>query len=97
MADPVQPAPIIPSRHREKVVVAVAAIVIAALALYWFFVLQGREAVAPGPEAGLIPAEEAQGLGEQISEEVANPIEGELPAVAPEVNPIEDLYKNPFE
>jgi hypothetical protein len=38
------------------------------------------------------------GLGSELYEQAANPVQGELPDAAPPLtNPIEQLYKNPFE
>ncbi len=38
-----------------------------------------------------------ESLGAQILTKSQNPIEGKVPTVAPETNPIKEAYKNPFE
>ena len=41
---------------------------------------------------------DAAGIGAEIFEKTANPVQGELPDVAPPVvNPLDELYHNPFE
>ena len=61
----------------------------------WYFQIR-----KPAPEIpGTIPREEA-GLGAQLYEEAANPVQGKLPETNPfeqvNTNPIDKIYKNPF-
>lgn len=39
----------------------------------------------------------AQSLGGELYEKTQNPLEDKLPQQSPIVNPIKDVYKNPFE
>lgn len=80
--------------HKERLAIIIAILVLAAGFLYWYFALRER-AVTPPIEtpAGAQPAS----LGEQLLEKAQNPIKGEVPELAPVTNPIEGLYKNPFE
>lgn len=62
----------------------------------WYF--QIRKAAPEIP--GAIPREDAS-LGAQLFEKAANPVKGKLPETNPfeaaETNPIDTIYKNPFE
>ena len=80
--------------HKERLIILVAVIVLAAGFAYWYFALREQPAVFETPVGEL---EGPASLGAQIAEEAQNPIKGEVPTVAPQVNPIEGLYKNPFE
>ncbi len=64
--------------------------------VFWYF--QIRKAAPEIP--GTIPREEAS-LGAQLFEEAANPVKGKLPETNPfeqvNTNPIDTIYKNPFE
>ena len=85
--------------HRQHVLVIVFILLVAAAVFYWFFVLREQA----GEQAAIIPPIETPegpqpaSLGEQLLEKAQNPIKGEVPELAPVVNPIEGLYKNPFE
>ncbi len=46
----------------------------------------------------LLVTANARGLGSEIFDQATNPIKGKLPDAAPAVtNPVDSLYKNPFE
>lgn len=74
--------------------IGVAVVVFAGI-VFWY--VQTRKA----PEIpGLIPREEAS-LGAQLFEEAANPVKEKFPETNPfeaaETNPLDKIYKNPFE
>lgn len=86
--------------HKEKLIILVVALVVLAGFLYWFFALRGEVAV-PEPEevqeVGLSDESETKSLGEQLLEKAQNPVKGAVPELETVVNPVEGLYKNPFE
>lgn len=76
--------------------VVVALLVVAGL-VYWLY----TKPVAPPAPLAEPPAGGALAqpdLGSDVYEKAANPVAGELPeTVAPLPNPLEEIYKNPFE
>lgn len=64
--------------------------------VFWYF--QIRKATPEIP--GAIPRQDAS-LGAQLFEEAANPVNKKLPETNPfeaaETNPLDKIYKNPFE
>lgn len=76
-----------PSLEKKALVAIVIAVI---LAIAGFFYWQNYYTPPPKEE----PTTEATStdLGSEIYSEVTNPVEGELPD-----NPLEDVYKNPFE
>ena len=88
--------------EKKSIVLIVGAVVIAAavgVAAWYFQGIRPKNVAAPRtaqPIAGA-PAP-ASDLGSSIYEHAKNPIQGKLPAsVAPVTNPIQGVYKNPFE
>ena len=80
--------------------IIVTVVVVAAVVIYFFAQQEkplppsSREVV--GPPAG--EAITSPDLGGEVFDEASNPIQGELPkTVAPVPNPLEGLYKNPFQ
>ncbi|MEK9180106.1 MAG: hypothetical protein AAB897_01705 [Patescibacteria group bacterium] len=80
--------------HKERLIILIAVLILLAGFAYWFFVLRG---VSPVIETPVGEFDGPASLGAQLAEEAQNPLKNALPAVAPDVNPIEGLYKNPFE
>jgi len=81
-------------------IVIVAAVVIVLLGAVLWYTQRGGEAPAPAPTTGGAPVEEAPpaDLGTELYEKAANPVSGKLPeTVSPVPNPLEGVYKNPFE
>jgi len=70
--------------------VVIALIIIIALLGWYFYSVNVGEQVT---ESG----EEVTGLGAELFDDVDNPIENQIPTVQTTVNPIEEIYKNPFE
>lgn len=83
-------------RNMSLVIAAAVVILAAGFLYYWFF---ARTPAVPGEVETQIKEEPAPAdLGSQIYEKAANPVAGELPdTVAPVPNPVEGIYKNPFE
>ncbi len=87
----------------SSVAAVLAVAIVAAVAVYWFFVRDG----APAPSAPGAPvtppvgeAIEKPSLGSELFEKAANPIKdamSEPASVAPGTNPIQGAYTNPFE
>ena len=80
--------------HKERLIILIAVLILAAGFAYWYFALREKPADLTPPIGEL---EGPTSLGAQIAEEAQNPIKGNVPTVAPQVNPIGGLYKNPFE
>ena len=81
--------------------VILAAII--ATAGFWY-VSQRKAAgpeATPAPFSELSPADAEETLGGQILGKIQNPLKGELPATNPfektEINPLKDVYINPFQ
>ena len=70
---------------KALVVLAVAVILAVAGFFYW------KNYYTP-PAEEIIETEKSTDLGSELYREANNPIEGELPG-----NPLEGVYKNPFE
>ena len=86
------------SKKIELILIVVAVAVVVALFGYWYFVMRIGEAPPPAAEPSVAPLAEPSSLGETIYEQAQNPIQNEIPAADnPTVNPIEGVYKNPFE
>ena len=74
-------------------------VALGASAAYWFY-FRSEEAIAPQEPVSSAVSDESEdaALGETLYEQTQNPIGDKLPeTVAPVANPVEDLYKNPFE
>jgi hypothetical protein len=95
----------IPESHtgRNVTVTIVVALVIAAAGFLYYWYLVRTSALPRGAplsqETPSVPAEAAPAdLGSKLYEKAANPVAGELPeTLAPVPNPVEGIYKNPFE
>ena len=89
-------------RSKTIIIVATAILVVVAGVGLWFW-RQGTGTVPqttelPGKEE-LSPVEANETLGGQILEKSQNPFKGEMPETKPfqaEINPLKDIYKNPF-
>ena len=78
----------------QMLIFGIVAILLLGGFLFWFLTY-GKEKAVPSVTP---PAENTtEELGSQLYKAVENPIEGEVPSANPAVNPIEDLYANPFE
>jgi hypothetical protein len=81
-------------------IITVAACIVAAVLFYLYLALKSGPAF-PGPktskstpaQAGTAP----QTLGGPSYEQVANPIRNKVPSLNPVANPVQGLYKNPFQ
>jgi flagellar basal body-associated protein FliL len=85
---------------RNATLIIAAALVILAVGFiyYWFF----ARTPVPAPEAAPAVGETAPAapadLGSELYEKATNPVAGSLPeTVAPVPNPVEGIYRNPFE
>ena len=77
----------------------IAAIAVAAIVALGYYVLSGNQTdkVETSGEFQLTPTESAEVIsGINETAETAT-LKDAIPTVAPSVNPIEDIYKNPFE
>lgn len=85
-------------KTKEIVLIAVAGLVVLAGAVALRYFQQPGITTPPVvTEEGAKPAGPAD-LGTAIFEQTANPVQGKVPeAVAPVQNPIQDIYKNPFQ
>lgn len=84
-------------KSRNSLIFCVVIVLIIAGAAYWHLFL--RKAATPESEApqGLETPEQVD-LGSTLYEQAQNPIENKLPStVSPVPNPVEGIYKNPFE
>ena len=91
-------------KAKLPMIIAIIVVVIVAVAIFYYYVLS-RRPVAPPP---VLPVAETQppagasiakpDLGSTLYEDAKNPISKKLPAsAAPVSNPIQGIYKNPFE
>ena len=87
---------------RTRIILIAAACVVAAILFYLFFSLKAGPTFPGGKQPA--PSGEAtqkittpQTLGGAIYEGAKNPIQNKLPDVNPVSNPVQGLYKNPFE
>ncbi|MDP2650818.1 MAG: hypothetical protein Q8P04_01860, partial [bacterium] len=71
----------------KATVVMVITVILAVLGFFYW-----KNYYTPPPEEAVLIGEESTDLGSEIYREANNPIEGELPG-----NPLEGVYKNPFE
>lgn len=82
-----------------KIWIISAIVILIAAAAYWYFVMRpapNAEPAAQGTSAGTQPENTA--LGGSLYDKASNPVQDKLPGtVAPVVNPIEGIYKNPFQ
>lgn len=78
---------------------AAVIITIAALIAAYFIFLKKPGIETPQAFPAFNPAETPGGLGAQIFEQNANPIQNKLPDINPlkNTNPFDNIYKNPFE
>lgn len=80
-----------------KLIVIIVACIAAAALLYWYFSMR----ITPTPSSSgnlAAPATSApQTLGSAIYQGATNPIQDKIPDVNPVTNPVQGLYKNPFE
>ncbi|MBI4087631.1 MAG: hypothetical protein HY434_02260 [Candidatus Liptonbacteria bacterium] len=77
---------------KRNLVVLIVVVAVVAGALYWYFVMNKGAFVAP-EEAAPAP----QTLGGDIYEKSQNPIQDKVPTLDPVANPVQGLYKNPFQ
>ena len=97
METPVQPSsgktPI-----AKVIVIVVVAVIVAAALWYAKFYQKPKQAAAPAQGFGPAVNAPTSTLGAQLYQKANNPIQDKLPAtVAPVPNPIQNVYKNPFE
>jgi len=85
---------------KNLLIIAAVVIVVVAALILWFYQTQ-RTTAPQGPStAGAPPgAGEPKTLGEEIFEKSQNPVADKLQTVNPagRANPLEGVYKNPFE
>ena len=79
----------------KLIVIPVIVVIIVAVALYLYFSVK-KSPGAPPPAAPQT-ADGPETLGGKIYEGASNPIQDKVPTVNPVTNPVEGLYKNPFE
>lgn len=78
----------------KKALIAVVVAVILAIAGFFYW----KNYYTPPPAEEAAETEESADLGSEIYRQATNPVEGELPeTAAPTPNPLENIYKNPFE
>ncbi len=78
-------------------IIAVAALVVLAAGAYWYF-MPPAPSPSVGQDGGSITSPQDADLGSSLYEKSSNPVQDKLPgSVAPVTNPIEDIYKNPFQ
>ncbi len=83
------------SKLRVWLWIAFAVLVLAGLAYYWWFMKGGSRIYSPGSTAGNATS---AGLGADIYNKSANPVQDSLPANPATVqNPLDQVYKNPFQ
>lgn len=71
-------------------------IIAAVLAAGWWFFMKPDDAGAP--PLGATPATENPSLGGEVYAQTQNPLADKLPETSASVpNPVEDIYKNPFD
>jgi len=86
------------AERKNLIIIAAVAIVVVGIVLYLLIRLQApAPSTVEAPRGGAPPAEE-QSLGARVYEQTNNPVAEKIPEVNPagNVNPLEDLYKNPF-
>jgi hypothetical protein len=91
----------VPMQTSYTIIVLFVSILAISGCLYYYWVIDletssfGEAAISyPNPRLQA----RASGIGKDIYEKVNNPIAGNIPAApVPEVNPLEDAYKNPFQ
>ena len=93
-SEPSAPQPSTKSYSVAMLSVIVGAFIIIAALVGWYFYsskgIQEEDQVTTSEE-------QSTGLGAELFEDVNNPIEDQIPTVQTTVNPIENIYKNPFE
>jgi len=82
------------SQKKILLIASSIAIIIITGLFIWYY-LQSQK--SKEEETNLPNNETSQDLGSQLFEEVNNPVRGAIPSTNPVVNPVEDIYKNPFE
>lgn len=89
---------------KEKTFAIIVALVVVAVLLYGaFFVRKVPMANAPEvkqgakQEVGTAKPAAGSSLGATILDQAKNPIQNKVPEASPKVNPIQGIYKNPFE
>lgn len=85
-----------PASWRTIAVIAAVALALLSVAAYYY----SRQSPTPPPPsiATPLPPPPAQSLGAELYEKAANPVAEQLPeTLTPVPNPIEDLYRNPFQ
>ena len=84
--------------NSKYITIGIAIAVILAGFLIWYFGYKyAAPKAAPGANTAATPAA-AGGLGSDVYEKSVNPIGDKIPQTAtPVPNPIENVYKNPFE
>ncbi len=77
--------------YSPTMISVVVGIVLIAALVGWYFYSGAQE------ESQVTSGEQSTGLGAELFADVDNPIEGQIPTVQTTVNPIKEIYKNPFE
>lgn len=81
------------SVEKKALIVVVVAVVLAIAGFFYW-----KNFYTPPPKEEAAPAEESADLGSELYRQVTNPVEGQLPeTTAPVPNPLQNIYKNPFE
>ncbi len=83
---------------KEKFVIIIAVIVLVG-ALYWYLFIKKGSFSFPlkTSQPTTQPAAQPQTLGGKIYEGAKNPIQNKVPTLSPVANPVQGLYKNPFQ
>ncbi len=82
---------------KTKILIAVAVLIVIAGGFYWYFLSPKRTMPLPNIAQPTAPASQND-LGTELYEKVTNPITDKLPdTLSPVSNPLEGIYKNPFE
>ena len=79
----------------KLVIVPIVVVVVAAVAFYLYLSVK-KSPVVSTPTTPQ-PTAQTETLGGKIYEGASNPIQDKVPTVNPVTNPVQGLYKNPFE
>ncbi len=82
-----------------KIWISAAVVIVIAAAAYWYFVMRPAPNAEPASQgATAVTQPENAALGGSLYDKASNPMQDKLPStVAPGVNPIQDIYQNPFQ
>lgn len=89
--------------RRIKFIVFIAVLILLAIAVWYYRRPAGKQPTiftgTPAPTSPPVAAPAAKpSLGSQLYEQSKNPVQGKLPnTVSPVPNPIQGIYKNPFQ